>query len=82
MAKDAAGGAVDSQVLTRGRITGVEMYDGEPYLTVGNSILPLSTVIALEEARAAVTPPPANDDDEAGLLASLAANFNPLKLFS
>lgn len=82
VAKDAAGGAVDAQVLTRGRITGVEMYDGEPYLTVGNSILPLSTVIALEEARAAVTPPPANDDDEAGLLASLAANFNPLKLFS
>lgn len=51
-AKDAAGGAIDSQVLTRGRITGVEMYDGEPFLTVGSSILPLSTVIALEEARA------------------------------
>lgn len=51
VAKDAGGGAVDSQVLTRGRITGVEMYDGEPFLTVGNSILPLSTVIALEEAR-------------------------------
>ena len=82
VAKDAAGGAVDSQVLTRGRITGVEMYDGEPYLTVGNSILPLSTVIALEEARAAITPPPANDDAEAGLLASLASNLNPLKLFS
>jgi flagellar basal-body rod modification protein FlgD len=60
MAKDAAGGAIDSQVLTRGRITGVEMYDGEPYLTVGNSILPLSTVIALEEART----PPANADGE------------------
>lgn len=82
VAKDAAGGAVDSQVLTRGRITGVEMYDGEPYLTVGNSILPLSTVIALEEARAAITPLPANDDPEAGLLASLASNLNPLKLFS
>lgn len=82
VAKDAAGGAIDSQILTRGRITGVEMYDGEPYLTVGNSILPLSTVIALEEARAAVTPAPANDDAEAGLLASLASNFNPLKLFS
>lgn len=59
VAKDAAGGAIDSQVLTRGRITGVEMYDGEPYLTVGNSILPLSTVIALEETRTA-----ANDDDD------------------
>ena len=82
VAKDAAGGALDSQVLTRGRITGVEMYDGVPYLTVGNSILPLSSVIALEESRTA-PPPPANDDDaEAGLLASLAASFNPLKLFS
>jgi flagellar basal-body rod modification protein FlgD len=79
VAQDSAGGAVDSQVLTRGRITGVEMYDGVPYLTVGNSILPLSTVIALEEARAGTTPPPANDD---GLLASIAASINPLKLFS
>lgn len=50
-AKDAAGTALDAQVLTRGRVTGVEMYDGEAYLTVGNAILPLSTVIALEEAR-------------------------------
>ncbi|MGZ9098756.1 MAG: flagellar hook assembly protein FlgD [Brevundimonas sp.] len=83
VAKDAAGGAIDAQVLTRGRITGVEMYDGEPYLTVGNSILPLSTVIALEEARTAGTStPPANDDEEPGLLASLASSFNPLKLFS
>jgi flagellar basal-body rod modification protein FlgD len=56
-AKDAAGKALDAQVLTRGRVTGVEMYDGEAYLTVGNSILPLSTVIALEEAR---TPNPAS----------------------
>ncbi len=45
--------AVDAQVLTRGRVTGVEMYDGEVYLTVGNTVLPLSTVIALEEAAAA-----------------------------
>jgi len=58
VAKDGAGAAIDSQVLTRGRITGVEMYDGDPYLTVGNSILPLSTVIALEEA--------ANNNGEAG----------------
>ncbi|WP_339913665.1 flagellar hook capping FlgD N-terminal domain-containing protein [uncultured Brevundimonas sp.] len=45
--------AIDSQVLVRGRISGVELYDGEPYLTVGNSILPLSTVIALQERAAA-----------------------------
>jgi len=82
VAKDAAGGAVDSQVLTRGRITGVEMYDGVPYLTVGNSILPLSTVIALEEARTAATPPPANDDGEEGLMAAIASSLNPMKLFS
>jgi flagellar basal-body rod modification protein FlgD len=82
VAKDAAGGAIDSQVLTRGRITGVEMYDGEPYLTVGNSILPLSTVIALEEARTAATPPPADDDGDESLLASLASSLNPMKLFS
>ncbi len=74
VARDTAGGAVGAQVLTRGRITGVEMYDGEPYLTVGNSILPLSTVIALEEARTGT-----NDDREGGLLAS---TLNPLKLFS
>lgn len=57
IAKNGAGGAVDAQVLTRGRVTGVEMFGGEAFLTVGNSILPLSTVIALEEARA-----PSEDD--------------------
>lgn len=81
VARDAAGGTVDSQVLTRGRITGVEMYDGEPYLTVGNSILPLSTVIALEEARTAAVPPPANDDGESAM-AAIASALNPMKLFS
>lgn len=44
---------IDSQVLIRGRVSGVELYDGEPYLTVGNSILPLSTMIALQEHAAA-----------------------------
>ena len=80
IAKNAAGGAIDAQVLTRGRITGVEMYDGEAYLTVGNSILPLSSVIALEESRTAPTPP-ADEEDES-LLASLASSLNPSKLFS
>ncbi|HVK43057.1 MAG TPA: flagellar hook capping FlgD N-terminal domain-containing protein [Phenylobacterium sp.] len=80
-AKDAAGKAIDAQVLTKGRITGVEMYDGQAYLTVGNSILPLSSVIALEEARTAATPPPADEEDES-LLASIASSLNPLKLFS
>ncbi len=80
VAKDAAGGAIDAQVLVRGRITGVEMYDGETYLTVGNSILPLASVIALEESGAAPNPPA--DEEEEGLLASLASSLNPMKLFS
>lgn len=84
VATNAVGGALDSQVLTRGRVTGVEMYNGETYLTIGNSILPLSSVIALEESRIAAVPPPsppATDDDE-GLLASIVSSLNPLKLFS
>ncbi|HZW16169.1 MAG TPA: flagellar hook assembly protein FlgD [Brevundimonas sp.] len=79
VARDAAGGAIDAQVLTRGRITGVEMYDGEAYLTVGNAILPLSSVIALEEARTAQTPPAEEDES---LLASMASSLNPMNLFS
>jgi flagellar basal-body rod modification protein FlgD len=81
VAKDAAGGAIGSQVLTRGRITGVEMYDGVPYLTVGNSILPLSAVIALQEGRTTAGPPAANDDSESAM-AAIASALNPMKLFS
>ena len=76
-ADDAAGGEIDAQVLTRGRITGVELYDGQPYLTVGNAILPLSSVIALEEATANA----AAEEDE-GLMSSIASALNPSKLFS
>jgi len=54
-AKTGADETVDSQTLIRGRITGVELYNGEPYLTVGNSILPLSSVIALQERAATTT---------------------------
>ncbi|QDH72826.1 flagellar hook assembly protein FlgD [Brevundimonas sp. M20] len=50
-ATNANGGKVDSQTLIRGRVTGVEMYDGAPYLVIGDSILPLSTVISLNEIR-------------------------------
>ncbi len=81
VAKDAAGKAVGSQVLTRGRITGAEMYDGVPYLTVGNSILPLSTVIALQEARTTAGSPAANDGLE-NAMANIASALNPMKLFS
>ncbi len=40
---------VAAQVLTRGRVSGVELYEGVPYLTIGGSIVPVSTVIALDE---------------------------------
>lgn len=80
VAKDGAGQAIDSQVLTRGRITGVEMYDGEAYLTVGNAILPLSSVIALEEASTAN--PASGDEEDDSLLASVASALNPMNLLS
>lgn len=72
---------VASQVLTRGRVTGVEMYDGVPYLTIGHSIVPVSSVIGLEEAATAT----ATTDDDAGdesLAARIADALNPLKLLS
>lgn len=71
VAQDGAGSPVQSQVLIRGRVTGVELYDGQPYLTIGGSTLPLSSVIALEEAG---EPQPAQ--------ASLLSSLNPMKLFS
>lgn len=43
---------VASQVLTRGRATGVEMYNGAAYLTIGGSIVPLANVISVEETAA------------------------------
>ncbi len=79
VARNAAGDSLDAQVLTRGRVTGVEMYDGEIFLTVGASVLPMSSLIALEEARTASAP---SNEDDPGLLASVASALNPSKLFS
>ena len=59
-ATGAGGAVVDSQALIRGRVTGVEMYDGAPYLVIGDSILPLSTVISLNE----IANKSSNDDTE------------------
>ncbi|GLK47832.1 basal-body rod modification protein FlgD [Brevundimonas intermedia] len=59
-ATDAKNAKIDSQALIRGRVTGVEMYDGAPYLVIGDSILPLSTVISLNEKAADAD----NDDTE------------------
>jgi len=39
---------VASQVLIRGPARGVEVYDGEAYLSVGGSIVPLDNVISVE----------------------------------
>ena len=72
---------VASQVLTRGRVTGVEMYEGVPYLTIGNSIVPVSSVIGLEEQRTAAAPDTKTDDDES-LASRIASALNPLKLLS
>ena len=49
IAKDGAGKDVDSQVIIRGRVTGVEMYDGKAFVTIGNSIMPLSSLISIEQ---------------------------------
>jgi len=57
-ATNALGGKVDSQALIRGRVTGVEMYNGDPYLVIGDSILPLSTVLSLNEQ------PPTDDSND------------------
>jgi flagellar basal-body rod modification protein FlgD len=59
-ATDAKAAKIESQALIRGRVTGVEMYDGSPYLVIGDSILPLSTVISLNEISADAD----NDDTE------------------
>ncbi len=77
-AQNTNGGTVDSQVLTRGRVSGVEMYDGQPYLTIGQSIVPLSAVIALDEI--APTTQAANDDNS--VVSNALSALNPLKLFS
>ena len=88
-AKSGSGADVDAQVLIRGRITGVELYDGQPYATIGGSIIPLSQLIALDESGAFdglggdTSPPTTGDDSESeSLLASFAHALNPLKLLS
>jgi flagellar basal-body rod modification protein FlgD len=82
VAKNASGASVDAQVLTRGRVTGVEMYDGQPFLTVGNSIVPLSYVIAMAEQKTAEPPPPPppgndNEEEDPSLMARVASALNP-----
>jgi len=54
-ATNATGETVSSQVLMTGTVSGVELYDNVPYLNVGNTIIPLSTVISLQQKAAAAT---------------------------
>ena len=92
-ATTAGGQSIDSQVLIRGIVSGVEMYDGQPYVTVGGSIVPMSQVISVN----AEAPTLADPEEEQGLLASavnlakdllnpvdeiaaLAGAINPLRL--
>ena len=77
VAKDGAGKAVDSQVLIRGRVTGVEMYDNTPFVIIGNSIMPVSSLIALEEQKAAAKP-----EDDAGAASAFTSKLNPFNLLS
>ncbi|NBW15399.1 MAG: flagellar hook assembly protein FlgD [Caulobacteraceae bacterium] len=56
-ATDAKGNAITSQVLMTGTVDGVELYDNVPYLNVGNTIIPLSTVISLQQKKAAAETP-------------------------
>ena len=74
-----AKGSVTSQVLTRGQATGVEMYDGVPYLNVGNSIVPVSTIISLQQHAEASTSAAAK---VASAASSIASALNPLNLIS
>lgn len=78
LAKTAGDQTVDSQVLTRGRVTGVELYNGQPFLTIGNSIVPVSTLIALDESGAPIPEPEADGN----AVASLLSKMNPLNLIS
>ena len=74
-AKNGAGGDVDSQVLIRGRVTAVEMYDDTAYAAIGGSVMPISKLIALDEAKAASPTNPSTDDQ--GLMAMAASVRNP-----
>lgn len=73
-AASAGGSNIDSQVLIRGRVSGVEIYDGQPYLSIGQSIVPLNHVIALED-QGQIAPVP--DEDDESLMASIASALNP-----
>lgn len=73
-AKNGAGTDVENQVLIRGRVTSVEMYDDMAYVAIGGSVMPVSKLIALDEAKAA-SASKATDDES--LMARVASAINP-----
>lgn len=77
-AKDSVENTITSQTLIRGRVSGVEMYDGTAYVVIGKSIMPIENLISLEERVASTTPPPADaEEDDPSLLGTLASALNP-----
>lgn len=73
-AKNGAGTDVESQVLIRGRVNSVEMYDDTAYVAIGGAVMPVSKLIALEEAK---TISAANSSDDESLMAKVASALNP-----
>lgn len=64
-ATNATGQAVTSQALIRGEVTGVELYNGVPYVTIGDAIMPLSSLISLQQKAATPTPTPDTETPDA-----------------
>lgn len=73
-AKNGAGTDVENQVLIRGRVTSVEMYDDMAYVAIGGSVMPVSKLIALDEAKAASA---SKAPDDESLMARVASAINP-----
>jgi flagellar basal-body rod modification protein FlgD len=49
-AKDAAGNALSSQVLTVGKVTAATLNNGAAYLTIGANSVPVSSVVSVQPA--------------------------------
>jgi flagellar basal-body rod modification protein FlgD len=49
-AKDSAGNSLSTQVLTTGTVTAATVNNGTAYVTIGNSSVPVSSVISVENA--------------------------------
>ena len=77
-ATSAGGQTVGSQVLIRGVVTAVELYDGVPYVTIGGSILPMSQVISVNQPRAQADTTEDDPSAASRLMAGALDLLNPL----